>query len=68
MESDKGDFGGAVDADGSSTTDALVHIEGLGGVIPILSGVVVPAGGFAEHKVGEGMPDEDDGEREFTPH
>ena len=51
MKGDEGDFGWTVDADGSGTADAFVHIERLGGV-------VVPAGGFAEHKVGEGMSED----------
>ena len=50
-EGDEGDFGGAVDTYGSSTANALVYIERLGGM-------VVPACGLAEHKVGEGVPED----------
>ena len=51
MQGDEGDFGWAVDTYGSGAANALVYIERL-------NAMIVPAGGFMEHKVGEGVSEE----------
>ena len=58
MQGDEGDFGWAVDTYGSGAANALVYIEGLACGVVILGGMVVPAGGLTEHKVGERVPEE----------
>lgn len=58
MQGDEGDFGGAVDTYGCGAANAFVYIERLACRVVIMSRMVVPAGGFMEHKVGERVSEE----------